>query len=69
LFCFAEADAILFWSWQEVFDLAASIPTWNALRAVQAGRIVEASGLLLGSSVYSAMETARIYDRLCALLE
>lgn len=65
---FAGADAILFWGWQEDFDLAATIPTWTSLPAVQAGRIIEANGLLLGSSVYSAIETARIYDRLFELL-
>jgi hypothetical protein len=65
---FAGADGIIFWGWPSDFEAAASLVTWNALPAVQAGRVVQANGLLLGSSVYGAMETLRLYDRLYTLI-
>lgn len=66
----SEADALLFWGpTPDVFEqFHASTPLWDRLPAVEGGRAVVSENNVGDGSVYTVMETLRLWDRVYATL-
>ena len=65
----ADADALLFWAPDQAnIDALEKNPLWQRIPAVRAGRVVLTTNNIGHGSIYTVMETARIWDEVYTTL-